>query len=80
VRASWPQRPRPINRVVCVFGTQCVALCHCDLTLLMAHDLVAAMKDFPDSAEKARPGMALGPDVSRNLTSASPTRLKRRQT
>lgn len=31
---------------------QCVALCHCDLTLLMAHDLVAAMKDFPDSAEK----------------------------
>ncbi|GFR48528.1 hypothetical protein Agub_g10423 [Astrephomene gubernaculifera] len=33
---------------------QCVALCHCDLTLLMAHDLVAAMKDFPDSAEKVR--------------------------
>ncbi|EFJ47535.1 hypothetical protein VOLCADRAFT_91947 [Volvox carteri f. nagariensis] len=36
------------------FITKCVALCHCDLTLLMAHDLVAAMKDFPDSAEKVR--------------------------
>lgn len=33
---------------------QCVALCHCDLTLLMAQDLVTAMKDFPDSAEKVR--------------------------
>ena len=31
---------------------QCVALSHCDLSVLMAHDLVKAMKDFPDSAEK----------------------------
>mmetsp|Transcript_5229 Transcript_5229/g.11435 ORF Transcript_5229/g.11435 Transcript_5229/m.11435 type:complete len:751 (+) Transcript_5229:346-2598(+) len=33
---------------------QCVALNHCDLSLLMAHDLVNAMRDFPDSASMVR--------------------------
>jgi hypothetical protein len=31
---------------------QCTALANCDLSLLMAHDLVAAMRDFPESAAK----------------------------
>lgn len=31
---------------------QCVAVASCDLSILMANDLVAAMRDFPDSAAK----------------------------
>ena len=33
---------------------QCTALSHCDLPVLKAHDLVAAMRGFPDSAAKVR--------------------------
>ena len=31
---------------------QCVAVSHCDLSLLSAHDLVHAMSNFPESAAK----------------------------
>lgn len=31
-----------------------MALSHCDLSMLMAHDLVNAMRDFPESAAKVR--------------------------
>eukprot|EP00967_Tisochrysis_lutea_P032803 scaffold38812_cov18-Tisochrysis_lutea.AAC.1 len=34
--------------------TQCTALASCDLACLKAHDLVAAMRGFPETAAKVR--------------------------
>ncbi|GFH10809.1 cyclic nucleotide-binding domain-containing protein [Haematococcus lacustris] len=59
----------------------CTALQNCDLSLLMAGDLVAAMRDFPDSAaltagtvgEQSRQTVApahlrkLNPDAANNM-------------
>jgi hypothetical protein len=33
---------------------QCTALANCDLACLKAHDLVAAMRGFPETAAKVR--------------------------